>query len=104
MIASALTSQNLRTEQINQRAMDGLALATGQTQLVQPDQWWGWWDDQNETVHSGAKPTIQTNLERDILINQDDPYSPPTVEETEFHDPIPRTHTPVLSPARRFGR
>ena len=90
MLNKILTIDNLQTEQLNRQAMDALALATIQTQLTSPDQWWAWWDAENETVPGGPKPTIRANLERDVVINQDDPYAPPTIESSEFHESIPR--------------
>ena len=75
MLNKILTIDNLQTEQLNRQAMDALALATIQTQLTSPDQWWAWWDAENETVPGGPKPTIRANLERDVVINKDDPCS-----------------------------
>lgn len=81
--------QTARTDEMNSRIMAALADATGQTTLVRPDDWWGWWDDQNETSYSSAKPTSADYEYRYVRLT-DQPYptsviTPESAQEPQHH-------------------
>ncbi|MHC4177362.1 MAG: polymorphic toxin-type HINT domain-containing protein, partial [Planctomycetota bacterium] len=51
--------RNTRTAELNQRICSALNVATGQELTDQPEAWWKWWDDYNETL-AEEKPVQQT--------------------------------------------
>jgi hypothetical protein len=81
--------QTVRTEEMNARIMAALADATDQSTLVRPDDWWSWWDNQNETSYSSAKPT-STDYEYRYVRLTDQPYgssviTPESAQPVQHH-------------------
>ncbi len=88
---AAANRANFVTDAANKRTMDALSLATSQTALTTPDGWWDWWNEENEFEIQFAKSVGRINVERDVVVADENDYAPPTVESTDWHDPIPRT-------------
>jgi hypothetical protein len=84
------TMQSANTEELNNRIMTALSIATKQSTLVRPEDWWSWWDNQNETGYSSQKPTTQRTEQRTVTV--EDAYIP---EPTRIARAV--TATPVQS-------
>ncbi len=72
--------QSANTEELNRRVMTALAIATGKTTLVQPEDWWNWWDNQNETSYIKEKQSTSSYNQRTVFVA--DQYSPPPATMT----------------------
>ncbi len=55
----AVAEPNIRSEEVNRRISLALNVATGQDLSSQPEDWWKWWDDYNETL-ADEKPVQRT--------------------------------------------
>jgi len=87
--------ENAKTDQLNERVMNTLAMATGQATLLRPDDWWTWWDAENETKYSGDKAANQTYASRHVLLKDENPYEPEdfTSTEPQIIQPLTPTHS-----------
>jgi hypothetical protein len=69
----SIAQSNARTEELNGRICSALNIATGQELTDQPEAWWKWWDDYNETL-AEEKP-VERTYNREVY---DPPPLPPS--------------------------
>ncbi|MEO8495829.1 MAG: polymorphic toxin-type HINT domain-containing protein [Planctomycetota bacterium] len=60
--------QNAWTRAVNERIARVLNLATQQNLAATPQAWWQWWNQQNDVVLQGAKPTREQQLARQVTV------------------------------------
>lgn len=79
--------QNERQNEVNERVMDCLKIATGQTTKTAPADWWQWWSDENE-MESSPEKSVQQQFARSERIINDERYNLPPQTETPVSRPI----------------
>lgn len=65
----AFDAVNRQIERTNGLIIESLREVTGQKLPDDPSAWWKWWNDVNETVLAGKKPTQISYYEEDTLLN-----------------------------------
>lgn len=64
----AVEAVNRQIERTNGRIIETLREVSGQKLPTDPAAWWKWWNDVNETVLAGKKPTQLSYYEEDTLL------------------------------------
>ncbi len=63
-----LTQQNEQTRQLNSRIMASLSVATGEKGQQTPESWWQWWNEYNQLLIDGEKPTRLQRYGQEIAL------------------------------------
>jgi hypothetical protein len=80
-VAFLTALETAKTDELNARVMNTLALATEQSTLVRPEDWWSWWDHENETRYEREKSANQLYAHRTVQLRDEEPYAP---EESNY--------------------
>lgn len=67
-LEGAAQRQNEATARLNDRIGWVLKTATGVDLPAQPDEWWGWWNDQNEVFVEGSKSLYVVQQSRTVSV------------------------------------
>jgi hypothetical protein len=84
--------QSANTEQLNNRVMLALSIATQQSTLLRPEDWWSWWDNQSETTYTSEKATTRRTEERTVYV-QDLSMPEPASTPIQRSSTTPRSAT-----------
>ena len=63
-----LIRQNEETRRLNDRVIDALSAATGEQGQKSPEWWWQWWNDYNQILIDGEKPTRTQRYTQEIAL------------------------------------
>ncbi len=65
---ATVAQENARAEEINQRICQLLSYISGVTLPPDPQLWWSWWLERNETFQPDAKPLEQRYRVREVAV------------------------------------
>lgn len=72
----SMTQRNMFTNIVNRRIAEALNTAADQQLPAAPEQWWQWWDDQNDVIQQGEKPTRMIQVSRQVDVADQVPFAP----------------------------
>ncbi len=65
---AAIAQENARAEETNRRICQLLSYTSGQTMPPDPQLWWSWWLERNETFQPDVKPLEQRYRVREVAV------------------------------------
>jgi hypothetical protein len=77
---TAVAAQNERQNELNERAMECLTIATGQTTRTEPADWWQWWNDENEMAATGEKSVVPQYTRSERVLDDERFSLPPQTQ------------------------
>ncbi len=80
-----VATENLRSDELNQRIAKVLSTVSRETLPYSPEYWWSWWTDYNELFVPGPKPTRTIEQRREVAIV--DQVQPRQEDETTSDGP-----------------
>lgn len=100
--AIAVQAFNRILQRLNRRIIDTLRYVTGKQLAYDPKAWWQWWNDYNETVIQGQKPTAYCYSRQESLVSVAGPSVPvgpmaPLGSPGYFASPMDRLHSCLIA-------